>query len=53
MYIRLATLATKNEDYDRSLQLLSRAQSLGPFHAILELEIISLVGASIMLYPLC
>ena len=53
MYVRLATLATKNEGYDRAVQLLSRAQSLGPFHAIPELEFISLVGASIVRCSFC
>ncbi|KAH0838775.1 hypothetical protein J3R83DRAFT_7151 [Lanmaoa asiatica] len=43
MYVRLATLATKNEDYDRALQLLSRSQSLGPFRAVPDLKIISLI----------
>lgn len=47
MYVRLATLAAKKEDYDRALQLLSRAQSLEPFNVVPELEIISLASASL------
>ncbi|KAH0838771.1 hypothetical protein J3R83DRAFT_7146 [Lanmaoa asiatica] len=43
IYVRLATLANKNEDYDRTLQHLTRAQSFGPFHAVPELAIISLI----------
>lgn len=47
MYTRLATLAAKKEDYDRALQLLTRAQSLEPFHAGSELEVISLVSVTL------
>ncbi|KAH0831287.1 hypothetical protein J3R83DRAFT_13923 [Lanmaoa asiatica] len=43
MYVRLATLATKDEGYDRALQLLTCAQSLGPFHVVPELAIVSLI----------
>lgn len=44
MYVRLAKLATKSEGYDRALQLLARAQSLEPFRAVPDLNIISLVS---------
>ena len=53
MYVRLATLATKKEDYGRALQLLTRAQSLGPFDAVPELDVISLVSANPVRYSVC
>lgn len=46
MLVRLAALATENEGYDRALGLLSRAQSLGPFHAVPELVVVSLVSST-------
>lgn len=48
MHARLATLATKNEGYDRALQLLARAQALGPFHAVPDMEVISLVSRRLL-----
>lgn len=53
MYVRLAILATKKEEYDRALQLLSRAQSLEPFRAVPDLKIISFVSGSPLHHRVC
>ena len=53
MYARLATLAAKKEDYERALQFLTRAQSLESFHTGSELEVVSLVSATLVHGGVC